>query len=170
MKEEQKVRVNRDIRARRVVLIASDGRRLGEFLTSDAINLASEEGMDLVEVGGGDDIPTCKIMDYGKHLYELKKRHKKSKSATISVKEVRFKPTTDENDLNILVKRAEKFLEKGDKVKVVVKFRGREGRHLDLVRKKCLDFCSRLSDIGDVESPPALSGPQMSAVLAPKRE
>jgi translation initiation factor IF-3 len=168
LKDRKKTLVNKEIRANRVIVINPDGEKMGEFLTRDAINLASEQGLDLVQVSH-DDRPTCKMMDYGKFLYDQKKKAKKSKAASASVKtkEIRLRPKTEENDVQTLVNRARKFLEKGYKVKVTVRYKGREGAHLDLVREQCLNVYERLKDVSKIDDQPKKLGRQFSMTLAP---
>ncbi len=168
MRDDKKILINNKIRARRVTVISSEGSRLGEFLTADAISLAQEEGLDLVQVSD-DERPICKIMDYGKHLYEQKKKARKSKaaSAVVKTKEIRLRPKTDENDILTLVNKARRFLEKGNRVKVTVKFRGREAAHLDIVREQCLNVFERLKDISKIDDQPKRNGRQMSMLLSP---
>lgn len=161
---------NDEIKASRVILIDDEGKRLGEFLKTDAIQLAEEKGYDLIQVGGKDDSPICKMMDYGKLLYEKKKKQKQSHSAVIKVKEIRLGVNTDEHDLAIREKQARKFLSEGDKVKVVVKYTGREGQHLDLVRAKCLGFAQRLKDVAIVEEQLSFGQKQAFLVMGEKRE
>jgi translation initiation factor IF-3 len=170
---------NNQIRASRVLVITTDGRKLGEFLLEDAIGIATEQGLDLVQVSnGGDSSPVCKVMDLGKHLYEQKKKQKKAKasSTNVKVKEIRLRTTTDGNDVNTLIGKAKKFLEKGDKVKITVKFRGRESAHVNLIKEKCMYVYTKehpdkwkLEDLAQVETGPATSGRgQISMIISPK--
>jgi translation initiation factor IF-3 len=160
---------NSQIKARRVILIDSEGTKLGEFLRNDAIDMAKIEGLDLVQVGGQDDRPTCRMVDYGKLLYDRKKRQKGG-SAQVKVKELKFGPNTDEHDMLVRTGRARQFLGRGDKVKVTVRFRGREAAHVDIVRAKCLSFAEGLDDIAVIDQPPRLNGRQMMMLLSAKKE
>jgi translation initiation factor IF-3 len=162
--------INNQIRAKRVILIDETGIKLGEFMKSDAISTARDRGFDLVQVGGPDNKPICKMMDYGKYQYDKKKKMKKNPSATIKVKEINLRPNTDEHDYQVRLKQAEKFLSQGNKVKLTVKFKGREGAHLDIVRERCLEFANELREISDIESNPARSGRGIMMILAPKRD
>jgi translation initiation factor IF-3 len=159
---------NNQIRARRVVLIDSTGTRLGEFMRNDAIDMAKEQGLDLVQVSGQNDRPICRMVDYGKLLYDRKKKQKKG-SAQVRVKELKFGPNTDEHDMLVREGRARKFLGRGDKVKITVRFRGRESAHQEIIREKCLAFAERLSDIAFIDQPPKLQGRQMMMLLSGKK-
>ena len=162
--------INSQIRAGRVILIDETGNKLGEFMKRDAISTAQDRGLDLVQVGGPEDKPICKLMDYGKYQYEKKKKMKKNPSATIKLKEVKFRLNTDERDFDIRVKQAEKFISQGNKVKVTVMFRGRERTHLDIIRGRCTDFAEKLSHIADVDSRPSISNRQVTMILSPKKD
>lgn len=161
---------NYDIVAKRVVVVDEDGNKLGEFLRLDAINLAEEKGLDLIQVGGPTDLPYCKLMDYGKLLYEKKKKLKTNNSATIKVKEIRLGFNTDSHDLEIRENQARKFISNGDKVKVVVKFGGRESQHINLIKQKCLDFAKRLSDVAQIEEQLSFGQKQVYLTLSEKRD
>ncbi len=163
-----KLSINREIQASRVVVIGSDGAKLGEFLKEDAVKLAEKENLDLVMVSEGDK-PICRIMDYGKFLYDQKKKAKQNSSHNIETKEIKLGYQTEEDHINIKTNQARKFLERGDKVKVTVQFVGREIAHLDLIRKKCLGVYDALKDIADMESPPKMSGRQMNMILVAKK-
>ena len=150
------------------MVIGADGVKLGEFLKEDAVKLAEKENLDLVMVSEGDK-PVCRIMDYGKHLYELKKRAKQNTSHTIETKEIKLGYQTDDNYVQIKTNQARKFLERGDKVKVTIQFVGREIAHLDLIRKKCMSVYDALKDIAEMESPPKMSGRQVNMVLVARK-
>ncbi len=160
---------NEQIRASRVVLIGDDGARVGEFLKGDAIAMAEEQGLDLIQVSGESVTPICKLMDYGKLLYEKKKRQKNS-STQVKVKEIKFGPNTDAHDMAVRHGRAKKFLEQGNRVKVTVRFRGREFSHVDIVKDKCLAFANELKDIAEISQQPQLKGRQMIMLLVGKKE
>ncbi|NLM54398.1 MAG: translation initiation factor IF-3 [Firmicutes bacterium] len=165
-------RVNNEIRAREVRVIDANGEQLGIMSIRDALRLAGEHQLDLVEVAPNANPPVCRIMDYGKHKYEQSKRDKiaKKKQKVITIKEVRMSPKIDEHDFDVKVRAAERFLKAGDKVKVSVRFRGREIVHADLAKTKLTQLTDLLKDIGTVERLPKLEGRQMIAVLAPKTD
>jgi translation initiation factor IF-3 len=163
--KEKRTLVNNNIKARRIILIDEKGTRLGEFITSDALNLAYERGFDLVQVSFGDK-PVCKIMDYGKLKYEQSKKQKNS--SNLKTKEIKLGPMTEEHDIMVRVKNAERFLKAGHRVKVIIRFKGREHAHHDFGITKCNDFASRLEDTAVIETPPRLTGREVSMLLAPK--
>ncbi len=143
---------------------------VGIIPTSDGLRMASEAGLDLVEVSPNDQPPVCRIMDYGKFKYEQKKRqHQNTKQHQTQVKEIRLRPKTGTHDINFKIKRARQFLEHRDKVKINVIFRGRENAHHDRGREMLLQIITTLEDVSKVEKPPSMeSGRTMSVVLAPK--
>jgi translation initiation factor IF-3 len=166
---KDKLRVNQDIQARRVLLIDEEGVKLGEFQKNDALSMTEERGYDLVEVGQSDGKSICKMMDHGKFVYDQKKKNKNNKSSTTKVKEIRLRPMTDEKDLMTLVNRARKFLTSGNRVKVTVRFKGRESQHLNLVRDQCKNVYLKLDDIAEIESEPRFAGRQMMMMLVPRK-
>jgi translation initiation factor IF-3 len=137
-------------------------------MRDDAIQRAKEEGLDLVLVGGGNP-PTCKIMDYGRHLYQQKKRAKKNSSHSIKTKEIKIGFQSDDNYVGIKTSQARNFLEKGNRVKVTIKFRGREGAHIDMMVDKCKNIYSDLSDVSEMEAAPTRSGRNVTMMLVPKK-
>jgi translation initiation factor IF-3 len=144
---------------------------LGIIATVDALRLSGDAGLDLVEVSPNDRPPVCRIMDYGKFKYEQKKRltQKSTKQHQIQVKEIRLRPKTGNHDIEFKIKRAKKFLEQKDKVKVNVIFRGRENAHHERGRKILEGVMEMLEDISKVEKPAGMEGPRaMSMILAPK--
>jgi len=157
------VKINEAITARRVNLVGENGERLGEFKTSDAMSMAFERGLDLVEMDASSDVPFCKIMDYSKFLYQKKKKQKSSSSTTIKVKQLTFSPRTEEHDLMILVNKARGMLADGDKVRFVIQFRGREMAHTALGFERMQYVLAALSDEVTVESPLKLMGNVLSA-------
>ncbi|HEY0005915.1 MAG TPA: translation initiation factor IF-3 [Pyrinomonadaceae bacterium] len=165
------VRINERIRIPEVRVIADDGEQLGVMNTREAINLARERGLDLVEVAPSAEPPVCRIIDYGKFQYEAKKKaaDAKKKQVIITVKEVKFRPSTDEHDYNYRVKHAREWLEDGDKVKATIWFRGREMTHRELGARILEKLEKDLSDIGEVEARPRMEGNQMFIIMAPKR-
>lgn len=169
MKDQQAV-LNDRIKARRVVLIDSEGKKRGEFMRDDAIKLASEDNMDLVMVAPGNP-PVCKIMDYGKYLYEQKKKLRDrddSKKASTKMKEVKMTPVIDIHDFDIRVDRARKFLEKGHKVKVTVVMHGRHKKFSDQAFIKAEQLYGEVSDIAQIDSKPNLAGKYLTMILSRK--
>lgn len=137
--------------------------------TLDALVLAREAGLDLVEVAPDERPPVCRIMDYGKFKYEQKKKQSKNtKTHQVQVKEIRLRPRTGDHDIEVKVKQARGFLEDRDKVKVKVMFRGREMAHVDLGRKLLVEVIAKLDDIAKVEQEPKMEGKDFSAVLTPR--
>lgn len=151
--------------------MSDDGEMLGVMPTSEAMKIAIEAGLDLVEVAPGERPPVCRILDYGKFKYEQKKKQAKSsrKSHQVQVKEIRFRPKIGDHDIDFKVKQARSFLGEHDKVKLNVQFRGRENAHHDLGREILQGVITALDDVAKVEKPPAMEGGRnMTAVLAPK--
>ncbi len=165
-------RINRRIRVPRVLLIDEDGKRLGEFLTDDALRLAQERGLDLVEMAPDARPPVCRIVDYGKLKYERKKRDAVARRNQVQVqlKEVKLRPKTDQHDMEFKVRHARRFLEEGNKVKVTVRFRGREMAHRDIGAEQCLEVAEHCKDLGVIESRPRMEGRQMFMILAPLKK
>jgi len=164
--------VNDAIRAREVRVVDANGDQLGIMSARDALNVASDRGLDLVEVAPNAKPPVCRVMDYGKHRYEQSKRDKaaKKKQKITTIKEIRMSPKIDDHDFDVKFKAAERFLKSGDKVKVSVRFRGREIVHSDLAKTKLDKLATQLKDIALVERPPKLEGRHMIAVLAPRTD
>ena len=163
--------INEQIRDREVRLIGEDGEQLGIMSAREAMKIAMEAELDLVKIAPTAKPPVCKIIDYGKYKYEQTRKEKeaKKKQRTVEIKEVRLSPNIDTNDLNTKVGAARKFLTKGDKVKVTLRFRGREMAHVQQSRHILDDFAEMLSDIAVVEKAPKLEGRNMSMVLTEKR-
>lgn len=168
----KEIRVNSDIRAREVRVVDANGDQLGIMSAREALAIAGERGLDLVEVAPNAKPPVCRIMDYGKHRYEQSKRDKaaKKKQKVVNVKEIRMSPKIDDHDFEVKLRAAERFLKSGDKVKVSVRFRGREIVHSDLAKEKLDDLANQLKEVAVVERPPKLEGRQMIAVLAPRTD
>lgn len=154
-----------------VRLIESDGEQIGVVPTSEALARAEAAGLDLVQISNADPI-VCKIMDYGKFLFEQKKQKaaQKKKTKQIQVKEVKFRPGTDEGDYQVKLRNLIRFLEGGDKGKVTLRFRGREMAHQDIGRKLMERIASDLEEMAAVESFPKMEGRQMIMILAPKKK
>ncbi|MFD1484158.1 translation initiation factor IF-3 [Lacticaseibacillus baoqingensis] len=162
--------VNSGIRSREVRLISQTGEQLGVKSTRDALALAEQANLDLVLVSPNAKPPVARIMDFGKFRFELQKKQREArkKQKTISIKEIRLSPTIGEADFNTRLKNATKFLEKGDKVKVSVRFRGRAITHKDLGQKVLEQMAEATKDLAVVESRPKMDGRSMFLMLAPK--
>ena len=163
--------INEQIRDREVRLIGENGEQLGIMSAKDAYKLAKEAELDLGKIAPTAKPPVCKIIDYGKYRYELARKEKeaKKKQKVIEIKEVRLSPNIDENDLNTKMNNARKFLEKGNKVKVTLRFRGREMAHVQQSKHILDDFAQMLGDIAVIEKPAKMEGRSMSMVLTEKR-
>ena len=163
------MRVNDEIYAAQVRLIDENGAMLGVMSSREALGIAQNRGLDLIEIAPTATPPTCKIMDYGKWKYENKKKEKvaKKKQTVITVKEIQVRPRTDEHDLAVKMRHARRFLLDGDKVKVNLRFLGRELAHQDQGHKVLKKLQAALLDIAIVETPPKMEGKQMFLLLAP---
>ena len=163
--------INGQIRDKEVRLIGEDGEQKGIMPIKEAMRLAQEAELDLVKIAPKAQPPVCKIIDYGKYRYELARKEKeaKKKQKTVEVKEVRLSPNIDTNDLNTKVNNAKKFISKGNKVKITLRFRGREMAHVQQSKHILDDFAELLKDIAVVEKQPKLEGRSMSIVLTEKR-
>ena len=161
--------VNETIRAREVRLIGVNGDQLGVKSKAEAIQIAEEANLDVVVVSPKAKPPVAKIMDYGKYRFEQqkKKREARKKQKTVSIKEIRLSPTIDTNDFNTKLKNAKKFLGKGDKVRVSIRFKGRAITHKDIGRKVLERMAEETSDIARIEARPKMDGRSMFLVLAP---
>ena len=163
--------INEQIRDREVRLIGENGEQLGIMSARDAYKCAQEAGLDLVKIAPTAKPPVCKIIDYGKYRYEMARKEKEArkKQRIIDVKEVRLSPNIDTNDLNTKVGAARKFISKGDKVKVTLRFRGREMAHMQSSKYILDEFAEKLSDIAVVEKAPKVEGRSMTMFLTEKR-
>ena len=163
--------INEQIRDREVRLIGEDGEQLGIMSARDAYFKAQEAGLDLVKIAPTAKPPVCKIIDYGKYKYELARKEKEArkKQKTIEIKEVRLTPNIDTNDLNTKVGAARKFISKGDRVKVTLRFRGREMAHMHSSKHILDEFAEQLSDIAVVEKAPKVEGRSMTMFISEKR-
>ena len=163
--------INGQIRDKEVRVIGEDGEQLGIMSSREAMKLAQEAELDLVKIAPKAQPPVCKIIDYGKYRYELARKEKeaKKKQKTVEVKEVRLSPNIETNDLNTTVNNAKKFISKGNKVKVTLRFRGREMAHMQQSKHILDDFAKLLEDVAVVEKPAKLEGRSMSMVLTEKR-
>lgn len=163
--------INEQIRDREIRLIGEGGEQLGVMPTREAMKLAEEAGLDLVKIAPTAKPPVCKIVDYGKYKYEQLRKEKEArkKQKIIEIKEIRLSPNIDTNDLNTKVNAARKFLTKGDKVKITLRFRGREMAHMNNSRHILDDFAQSLSDISVIEKAPKVEGRSMTMFLTEKR-
>ena len=163
--------INGQIRDKEVRVIGENGEQLGIMSSREAMKLAQEAELDLVKIAPKAQPPVCKIIDYGKYRYELARKEKeaKKKQKTVEVKEVRLSPNIETNDLNTKVNNAKKFISKGNKVKVTLRFRGREMAHMQQSKHILDDFAKLLEDVAVVEKPAKLEGRNMSMVLTEKR-
>lgn len=169
--QEKRPPMNERITEDQVRLIDSDGEQLGVVPTRDALERAEAAGLDLVQISNADPI-VCKIMDYGKFVFEQKKQKaaQKKKTKQIQVKEVKFRPGTDEGDYQVKLRNLIRFLEGGDKGKVTLRFRGREMAHQEIGRKLMERIAADLEELANVESFPKMEGRQMIMILAPKKK
>lgn len=164
--------VNEGIRARELRLISDNGDQLGVKTKQEALKMAEDANLDLVLVAPKAKPPVAKIMDYGKYRFELQKKQRKArkKQKVVNIKEVRLSPTIDTNDFNTKMKNARKFLSKGDKVKVSIRFKGRAITHKDIGRDVLNRFAEATEDVATVESKAKMDGRSMFLMLAPKTE
>jgi translation initiation factor IF-3 len=163
-------RINRDIRIRDVMLIDADGVNQGVTLTLDAIRMAEEQGLDLVEVAPNAVPPVCKIMDYGRFRFQEQKKaaDARKKQKTVEVKEIKLRPGIDDHDYDVKMRAMKGFFEEGNKVKVTLRFRGREMAHQDLGMKVLFRVKTETTDVAKVELEPMMEGRQMTMILAPR--
>jgi translation initiation factor IF-3 len=163
--------INEQIRDREVRLIGPDGEQVGIVSAREAQKIADEAGLDLVKIAPNAKPPVCKVIDYGKYRYELARKEKdaKKKQKTIELKEIRLSPNIDTNDLKTKMNAARKFLTKGNKVKITLRFRGREMAHMNSSKHILDDFAEELSDIATVEKAPKIEGRSIGMVLAEKK-
>ena len=163
--------INGQIRDKEVRVIGENGEQIGIMPPREAMKIAQEAELDLVKIAPKAQPPVCKIIDYGKYKYELARKEKEArkKQKTVEIKEVRLSPNIDTNDLNTKVNNAKKFISKGNKVKVTLRFRGREMAHVQQSRHILDDFAKMLEDTAVVEKAPKLEGRNMSMVLTEKR-
>ncbi len=163
--------INEQIRDKEVRLIGEEGEQLGVMSAKDAFKLAKEAELDLVKIAPAAKPPVCKIIDYGKYRYEIARKDKeaKKKQKVIDVKEVRLSPNIEENDLNTKVSQARKFISKGDRVKVTLRFRGREMAHISSTKQILDEFAKRLEDIAIIEKPAKMEGRSIMMFLTEKK-
>jgi translation initiation factor IF-3 len=163
--------INEQIRDKEVRVIGEDGEQLGIMSAKEALKLAEEAGVDLVKIAPTAKPPVCKIVDYGKFKYEQTRKEKeaKKKQKTVEIKEIRLSPNIDTNDLNTKINAAKKFISKGDRVKVTLRFRGREMAHMNTSKHILDDFAQALADVAVVDKAPKVEGRSMTMFLAEKR-
>ena len=163
--------INEQIKDKEVRLIGQDGEQLGIMPVRDALKLAQDANLDLVKIAPTAKPPVCKIIDYGKYRYELVRKEKeaKKKQKTVEIKEIRLSPNIESNDLNTKINAAKKFILKGNKVKITLRFRGREMAHIQNSKHILDDFAQELAEIATVEKAPKLEGRSMSIVLTEKK-
>ena len=162
-------RTNEKIRATQVQVINSDGKNLGTLSTQEAINIAKQKGLDLIEISPNANPPVCKIIDIGKYKYDLQKKANKAKKKQkiVNLKEIKLRPVTEIHDYNFKIKNAQKFLSKGDKVKFTVLFKGREMQHTHLGHKLMQRIINDISALGKVEVQPKFEGRQIIMIVQP---
>ncbi|MCZ8015609.1 MAG: translation initiation factor IF-3 [Limnobacter sp.] len=172
MVAEKKNRTNEEIRIPEVRLIGIEGEQLGIVKTSDALRMAEEGGVDLVEIAPQAVPPVAKLMDYGKFRYQEQKKaaEAKSKQKQVQIKEIKFRPGTDDGDYNVKLKNLTRFLEDGDKCKVTLRFRGREMAHQDIGARLLERVRTDLEEMGVVEQMPKMEGRQMVMMIAPRKK
>ena len=162
-------KTNERIRSPQVQVISSDGKNLGTLNTQEAINLAKQEGLDLIEISPNASPPVCKIIDIGKYKYDLQKKANKAKKKQkiVSLKEIKIRPVTETHDYNFKIKNAQRFLSKGDKVKFTVQFRGREMQHTHLGYELMKRIINDTASLGKVEVNPKFEGKQIIMIVQP---
>ena len=163
--------INEQIRDKEVRLIDHDGTQLGVVSGREALNLADDRKLDLVKISPTAKPPVCKIMDYSKHKFIQSKKEKEArkKQKTIEIKELRLSPNIDKHDVQVKVKKALEFLKNGDKVKITIRFRGRELGHTEVAYGILNDFAEQVSEVGMIEKPPKMEAKSMAMFLAPKQ-
>ena len=168
----KELRINEEVRCKEVRLVDDAGQQLGVMSPRDAMKVAAEKGLDLVEVAPTANPPVCRIMDYGKYKYEQSKKEREAKKnqRTITVKEVKLRPNIEDHDFQTKAKNAAKFLSGGDKVKVTIMFRGREITHPELGQELCQRFAEELASVAQIEKAAKVEGRNMIMILAPAKE
>lgn len=170
--KQEKHRLNKDITAREVRLIDQDGEQVGVVSLEEAISAAEQTDMDLVEIAPQSEPPVCRLMDYGKFIFDQKKQRQEArkKQKQVQVKEVKFRPGTDEGDYKVKLRNLNRFLNEGDRAKVTMRFRGREHAHRELGLEVLKRVENDLNEIAQVEQQPQMEGRQMVMVLAPRKK
>lgn len=169
---KQDLPINEQIRAKQVQVINEEGKKIGPISLEEALNMAEEGKLDLVQVAPNADVPICKIMNYGKYKFEQAKKEKEArkKQKTFEVKEIRITPNIEQHDFEFKAKNARKFIEDGNKVKITVRFRGRELNYVKLGEQTLNNFIETLSDVSIPEKKPVLEGKNMFIILAKKAD
>jgi len=164
--------INEDIRDKEVRLVAEDGEQLGVMPTQQALDIAYEKDLDLVKISPGAKPPVCKLMDYGKYKFEQSKREKEARrnQHVVEIKEVRMSPVIDTNDFNVKLRNGQKFLKEGNRLKVTIRFRGRQMAHTDIGRGILVRFAEACDEIAVLDKNPKLEGRNMSMFLSPKAQ
>ena len=164
--------INEDIRDKEVRLIGENGEQLGIMSSQEALDIAAEKELDLVKIAPGSNPPVCKVMDYGKFRFEQTKRDKEAKKNqhVVEVKEIRMSPSIGENDFNVKLRNGQKFLKEGNRLKVTIRFRGREMAHTHLGEELLNNFASQCSEFASVDKNPKLEGRNMAMFLSPKTQ
>jgi len=162
-------RANERIRSQQVQVISNDGANLGILQTQEAINIAKQKGLDLIEISPNANPPVCRIIDIGKYKYDLQKKANKAKKKQkiVNLKEIKLRPVTEIHDYSFKIKNAQKFLEKGDKVKFTVKFKGREMQHTNLGNDLMKRIIKDIAEVGKIEVNPKFEGRQIIMIIQP---
>jgi translation initiation factor IF-3 len=170
-KDSKRAIINEAVEALEVLLIGADGEQVGVVKTTEALSMAQEVSLDLVQIAGDSNPVVCKIMDYGKHLFDIKKKRaaSKKKQKQTQVKEMKFRPGTEDGDYQVKLRNLTRFLEAGDKAKVTLRFRGREMAHQELGMELLKRVEADLAELGAVEQFPKMEGRQMTMVISPKK-
>ena len=170
--QEREARINGEITAKEVRLISGDGEQLGVVSLKEALSMAAEKDVDLVEISPTAKPPVCKLMDFGKYKYEQSKKRDeaKKKQKQVQIKEIKFRPGTDDGDYNIKMRKVREFLAEGDKVKITLRFRGREMAHQEFGAQLLERVKADLEELAAVESFPKMEGRQMVMMVAPKKK
>ncbi len=166
--ERNQTRINDQIRITPVRVVSSDGEQLGVIPTEEALNVAQEAGLDLVEVAPNERPPVCRVMDYGKYKYQQRKKQNRSSSHHTKTKEIRLRPKTGQHDIDFKVRQAISFLQARDKVQISVVFRGREIVHVEEGRRVMQGVVEALADHGKLELPPTQQGRRIVCTIAPR--
>ena len=170
-KDSKSAIINEAVEALEVRLIDADGEQVGVVKTTEALAIAQEASLDLVQIAGDSNPVVCKIMDYGKHLFDIKKKRaaSKKKQKQTQVKEIKFRPGTEDGDYQVKLRNLIRFLQAGDKAKVTLRFRGREMAHQELGMELLKRVETDLAELGAVEQFPKMEGRQMTMVISPKK-
>jgi translation initiation factor IF-3 len=169
---DKKIRVNDQIKVARVLLIDAEGEQVGIVPVAEALQVARDSGLDLVEVSPNTDPPVCRVLDYGKYLFDLRKRkgNAKKKQKKMQIKEIKFRPTTEDGDYQVKFRSIKRFLEEGDKVKISMRFRGREVLHQEIGMRLMLRLQADTQGLGTVEHMPRMEGRLMLMLLGPVKK